>query len=945
MISQDEDRQKLIRDVQCLTFDAVLIHNSFSEIDEELSLIAAETLSFFDPHLFFRQHVLQFQTDLRGYHQQYRDLLWKSREVAGEASAMLEDFVQNSVPLIRDEKVDIEEKVLLFKIAIDTIPAHEAAAQHATDAFERLYTDLQSALNVWTKLHAQSIQNLSNRENRMGELLRDLVHRVQSKSLGPAREGLNTGRYKNVSQAAREEHVARNTLDGRYHGTHAPRAEAYDSHRLLKVAEEQAILDWMELNATQGRPLNASQLRAYVRELTGKSPGKNWCDRFVARYSDVLVKAKATGLDPTRGKNFNKPTIQHYFEQLAKLEEQYGEIPPNQIWNMDEKGLQLGGGRKGGKTKHFFFRKKKCRYKIRSDNLELVTVIECISAAGEVAPTTFILTDGPYPDIRGVDNVGSVGISESGWTDRGHAASWISGVFLPYAYSQVTDRTKPVLLIVDGHDSHECLEIKGAIYHNLDGHIVIMLCFPSKCTHKVQPLDVVIFSHTQTQWKVRCDALMDVGKKVSRYNVIEEYMAIRDKCMPASLVQQAFAATGIYPRNPNVFTDEDFAPSQCFSVKAHAPSSYPDPVPSSDPAVPSDDEGGDDSNDDSEYHNSDSSDSDSGVDTEDDEGDVEIVDVECFGQFTWCTTMPVTLETSAASELEPSINQDLDVEMVDADSEEPRSWLVTLASDYAQNYNLDVDSDDSDSETADSDTDSEHTNSLEQHESAHVTRSVTRHTFSDHLSEDRFPDLPLDTLKRMSPDDMISHILNIQADRRSLRHALHQTEAMHQSASSHCTIALKQLEEEKTRLANATRKSTRGTGKIKARMVSGPALQTHFSEEEKQAAEKKAADKAKEDAKAAETAARDQRIVEGASSKVFDNALSSYTRKEDLITLARALKVTDTGKNPEIKKRIQEHLQEHPELTENPRFTALFRQGRRRPQPGVENVAPHVPPS
>jgi hypothetical protein len=161
----------------------------------------------------------------------------------------------------------------------------------------------------------------------------------------------------------------------------------------------------MDRNAMQGQPVDIPYLRSLAFDLSGRNPGKNWSQRFIARHEE-LTKSKATGLDPTRGKNFNKPTILDYFGQLAEIEKRYGVIPPNQKWNMDEKGIQLGGGRKQGNRKFIFFKKRKTRYKIRSDNLELVTVIECVSAAGGVAPSTFILTDGPYPDIRGIPDVG-----------------------------------------------------------------------------------------------------------------------------------------------------------------------------------------------------------------------------------------------------------------------------------------------------------------------------------------------------------------------------------------------------------------------------------------------------------------------------------------------------------------------------------------------------------
>ncbi len=68
-----------------------------------------------------------------------------------------------------------------------------------------------------------------------------------------------------------------------------------------------------------------------------------------------------------------------------------GGVPPEHIWNMDEKGIQMGGGRKKSSKKFYFFKDQKQRYRISSDNLELVTILECISAAGENCPT-FILS-------------------------------------------------------------------------------------------------------------------------------------------------------------------------------------------------------------------------------------------------------------------------------------------------------------------------------------------------------------------------------------------------------------------------------------------------------------------------------------------------------------------------------------------------------------------------
>ncbi len=52
--------------------------------------------------------------------------------------------------------------------------------------------------------------------------------------------------------------------------------------------------------------------------------------------------------------------------------------------NMDEKGIQMGGGWKNSRKKYLFLKHKKHKYLIWSDNLELVTIIKCVSTTGDV---------------------------------------------------------------------------------------------------------------------------------------------------------------------------------------------------------------------------------------------------------------------------------------------------------------------------------------------------------------------------------------------------------------------------------------------------------------------------------------------------------------------------------------------------------------------------------
>lgn len=153
-----------------------------------------------------------------------------------------------------------------------------------------------------------------------------------------------------------------------------------------------------------GTPYSIQDLRAEAAKMAGREPGVNWHQRYLQKFPS-LQPSKGTKLDPKRAKNFNETVINDYFDKMESLHTRFpGGIPPQHIWNMDEKGIQMGGGRKNSGRKYLYLKHKKQKYHIRSDNLELVTVIECVSAAGEVVPPSFCLQEGTLPDLRDLDD-------------------------------------------------------------------------------------------------------------------------------------------------------------------------------------------------------------------------------------------------------------------------------------------------------------------------------------------------------------------------------------------------------------------------------------------------------------------------------------------------------------------------------------------------------------
>ena len=145
---------------------------------------------------------------------------------------------------------------------------------------------------------------------------------------------------------------------------------------------------------------------------------------------------------------------------------------------------------------------------------------------------------------------------ESGWTDNEIAVYWFKTGFILFAQNHHVDLNKLVILSLDGHESHKTNVFKSVAYK----HGIIVHAFPSKTMHKMQPLDVGIFSVLQHAWTKHCNKSLANSVEVTHYNFIHEYMAAHKEITP-KIVKKAFAKTGLVPLNLAVFNNKDFAPS------------------------------------------------------------------------------------------------------------------------------------------------------------------------------------------------------------------------------------------------------------------------------------------------------------------------------------------------------------------------------------------------
>lgn len=205
--------------------------------------------------------------------------------------------------------------------------------------------------------------------------------------------GLGDGTFPTIAAAARGVGMNRTTLYNRVHGDTVSYREAHRSQKLLSPDQERVLVDWCKFAGIQGLPLRRSTVHRKVFALTGTIPGKNWFDRFVKGHPELTFR-KPAPLDPKRASGFNFDAVTDFYSQLDTILDMFG-IPKENLYNEDEKGIQLGGGRKGSGTKYLYDAEELLHYKLKSDNLELVTVLECIAADGAKGPgPSFVVRQG-----------------------------------------------------------------------------------------------------------------------------------------------------------------------------------------------------------------------------------------------------------------------------------------------------------------------------------------------------------------------------------------------------------------------------------------------------------------------------------------------------------------------------------------------------------------------
>ena len=181
---------------------------------------------------------------------------------------------------------------------------------------------------------------------------------------------------------------------------------------------------------------------------------------------------------------------------------------------------------------------------------EFISLLACISADGSALPPLLIYK-GKSCDLRAswVQDLGEeeeiyFAASANGWTCDALGRQWLERVFDRHTRVKAGNRRR--LLLLDGHGSH----FNMAFLESADLRRIIVMILPPHSTHRLQPLDVGLFSPLATAYSKKLNEMMTESRgmvSMSKGMVLPIFRAAWDRSFTEKNIQSASAKPGIFP--------------------------------------------------------------------------------------------------------------------------------------------------------------------------------------------------------------------------------------------------------------------------------------------------------------------------------------------------------------------------------------------------------------
>jgi hypothetical protein len=334
------------------------------------------------------------------------------------------------------------------------------------------------------------------------------------------------------------------------------RAIGQEVNQRFSRRHERFLVDWIKQEDTRGYPPSSSRVHEMAQKLLSangdENPlGRKWINGFKRRNKDIKTLIGKL-IASERHNGASKEVLQAHFQRFKKVIDDYA-VKPENIWNMDETGTQLGASIA---TKVLGDARKKSAIVKKPNETEWVSVIECISSAGQTIKPVVIFkgksvqlqwfNSSEVPDWEYTT-------STNGWTSNEIGLKWLTSVFIPETATKAGDYR---VLVVDGHGSHVSIKFM----YECEINNIRLFFLPPHTSHVTQPLDLTCFSPIKTRYRkdIQELAALDDSAKVKKERFISAYNKARIDSLTSRTIRNGFKAAGLVPFDPEKALNSKF---------------------------------------------------------------------------------------------------------------------------------------------------------------------------------------------------------------------------------------------------------------------------------------------------------------------------------------------------------------------------------------------------
>jgi hypothetical protein len=372
-------------------------------------------------------------------------------------------------------------------------------------------------------------------------------------------ESLEPGEQFSYTKIAAKHSIDRSTLCRRHQGSQAPRAAQAINRQKLSPQQELELVQYIKQLTERRTPPTRDMIQNFASAIVKNSVSESWVTRFINRHHIELISRWTTGMDRNRHQADSGGKYKLYFDLLHQKISEYN-IDSRHIYNMDEKGFLIGIT---GRSKRVFSKRMYDRGEVtqalQDGSREWITLLACVCADGSALPPGLVykaasssIKSSWVDEIRSGEHSVFITSSPSGWTNNDIGLAWLEQVFNRSTKKKA--RRSWRLLIIDGHGSHVSMDFLDYCEANK----ILVAIFPPHSTHRLQPLDVVLFKPLSQAYSTELATYLYSSQgllAITKGDFFLLFWRAWTSSFQEKIIQKSFKATGIWPTDPEVILD------------------------------------------------------------------------------------------------------------------------------------------------------------------------------------------------------------------------------------------------------------------------------------------------------------------------------------------------------------------------------------------------------